>query len=112
MVNQVHSLSVEMLRESVVSQLAAGVENRVKRDELEVAKLLLEKQVVRKEVELEERAGRERKLQAEVAPSRLTLTLNLTRILTLTLTLTLTLALALALTLTRSSCSTPTASPT
>ena len=64
--SEVHFTSVEMLREFVASQLAAGVESRAKRDELEVAKLLLEKQVGRKEVELEERAERERKLQAEV----------------------------------------------
>ena len=64
--SEVHFTSVEMLREFVASQLAAGVESRAKRDELEVAKLMLEKQVGRKEVELEERAERERKLQAEV----------------------------------------------
>ena len=55
-----------MLRELVASQLAAGAENRARRDDLEVARLLLEKKVGRDAVELEERAERERKLQAEV----------------------------------------------
>lgn len=61
-----HGLSVEMLRELVASQLAAGAENRARRDDLEVARLLLEKKVGRDAVELVERAERERKLQAEV----------------------------------------------
>ena len=63
---QAHSNSVGMLREFVASQLAAGAEDRARREELEVSKSLFEKKAERDALELEERAERERKLQAEV----------------------------------------------
>ena len=61
-----HSLSIEMMRDFVTSQLAGCMEDKAKLEELEVSRSLFEKKAERDAVELEERAEREKKLQAEI----------------------------------------------
>ena len=61
-----HSLSIEMMRDFVTTQLADQIGDRAKLEELEVSRSLFEKKAERDAAELAAMAEREKKLQAEV----------------------------------------------
>ena len=63
---EVHSLSIEMMRDFVTTQLADQIGDRAKLEELEVSRSLFEKKAERDAAELAAMAEREKKLQAEV----------------------------------------------
>ena len=63
---QVHELSVEMLIDFLKSQLEAGKDDKIMREEFERENVLLKKKIEKLELEATEREEREKKLQAEV----------------------------------------------